>query len=270
MDIIIDTIKQDIGTVITVGQQLAGFFFLLACLFNYIVTLQGKSSWTRLITSLVIVFVMLHHYVWIMDSTKLIVDGVRSEVTSNQNFVTQYQDMVERFQEVYEDNEGTHFVAGISIERISQKMLHNLIVNLSFIFYGLISFIMNALRADLIGILWMLGPLLIPFLLFQSTMKIVGGWYTGLISIYLWPLVWQITLGIAVAQSGNIQVNGQGLIEFISLNFATCAMLIMAPLLISSLAAGAGAGFVGSIASAVTYGKVAKVGGGMVSAVRGG
>jgi len=75
----------------------------------------------------------------------------------------------------------------------------------------------------------------------------------------LWPLVWNLTLGIAVAQSGNITLDGQGLIEFISLNFATCAMLIFAPMLISSLAAGVGAGFVGSIAAAATFGGAAGV-----------
>ena len=106
MEAILDTIRPELGGVIAIGFHLAGFFFLLACLFNYVVTLQGKANWTRLLTNLVIVFILLSQYVWIMDISKELVEGVQAEVTSNKTYLTQYVEMVDNFREVYEKNQG--------------------------------------------------------------------------------------------------------------------------------------------------------------------
>lgn len=120
--------------------------------------------------------------------------------------------------------------------------LHNIIINLSFIAYALLSKIMEAVRFSMTAILYKLGPVLIPLVLFQSTGQVVKGWYISYVSVLCWPILWHIVLGIAVNLSNQQTASGSIVEQFAAINFAVCFVLIFSPFIINSLVAGIGAG----------------------------
>jgi len=245
-DSLINIIKADLNTSIETGEILLFGLFPLAVLFTLLAVFANKANWSSLILRVIIGIAMIQSYTWIMDMTRDLVVGVNDKIVPVQDFVEQYQQIVENFRTYYENNQQKGFLN--QLKEFGKNSITNLVINLSFIFYGIASYVMNTVRFIIAGFLYKIGPALIPFLLFRSTVKVVAGWYTSYVAVLLWPIIWQITLAIAVTISANIAETGDGLMNFISINFAVSAMLIFAPMIVTALAAGYGVGAVASFA----------------------
>ena len=248
MDFIIDVVKGDLSRVLYAGQLMLSGLFLLAVFTQYIGVAQHQGGWTGLLLRLAIGFILLQNYVWIMDTTKDIVTGVDLMINPDQSYINQYASMSDNLRQEYEANVQKSITS--QILNFGKNTIHNLIINLSFIFYAVISKIMEAIRYSITAILYKLGPILIPLILFNSTKRVLNGWFTSYVSVLAWPILWHITLAIAVAISQRIGLTGEGIEYFVALNFAIGFVLIFSPMIIASLAAGVGIGAAASLAGA--------------------
>lgn len=248
MDFIIDIVKTDLWSVINAGRYLLGGLFLFAVLVHFLGILSHQTNWAALLMRLVIGFILLQNYVWIMDTTKEVVVGLDKMITPQQDFSRQYAQMSENLRQQYEEN-----VQQSITERLlnfGKNTLHSIVVNLSFIFYAVVSRIMEAIRYSIVGIMYKLGPVLIPLILFNSTKRVLAGWFTSYVCVLSWPILWHITLSIAVGISARLGLTGEGIEYFVALNFAVGFVLIFSPMIIASLAAGVGMGAAASFAGA--------------------
>ena len=209
MDYIIDIIKGDLGNILQAGQFMLGSLFLLAVVTHYIGVIQNQVSWTSLLVRLVIGFILLQNYVWLMDTTKDIVVGLDQMINPDQSFVNQYASMTDNLRQQYEENVQQSITS--QILDFGKNTIHNLIINLSFIFYAVISKIMETIRYSITAILYKLGPVIVPLILFNTTKRVLSGWYTSYVSVLAWPILWHITLAIAVAISNRIGITGEGI-----------------------------------------------------------
>lgn len=246
MDYVIEVIKGDLGNIIYAGQLMLSGFFLLAVIIQYIGVIQSQGRWTGLLLRLAIGFILLQNYVWMMDTTREIVEGIDVMVNPDQSFVNQYAEMSDNLRQEYEDN--IQISITTQIFNFGKNTLHNLVINLSFIFYACISKIMETIRYSVVAILFKLGPILVPLILFNSTKRVLSGWFTSYVSVLAWPILWHITLAIAVSISQKVGLTGEGIEYFVALNFAVGFILIFSPMIISGLAAGIGVGASASIA----------------------
>ena len=242
MDLVLTAIRSDLTSVLNTGTYLLTGLFLLAVFTSYVGIISNRANWADVILRLVIGLIILQNYVWIMDKTYEIVVSVDQAVNPEQNFVNQYASMSDNMQQQFKSNTQQSFATQISNTLFGQFSLHNIIINLSFIFYAVIAKAMEAIRYSLAEILYKLGPILVPFILFHSTSRILKGWYIHYVSVLCWPILWHIVLSIAVALSQQIGTTGQGIEQFACLNFAVCFVLIFSPFIVASLANGAGLG----------------------------
>ena len=256
MDIVILAIKNDLNSVLDAGRLMLTAFFIVAVFNSYIGILSKPVNWTDVILRLVLGFVLLQNYTWVMDTTRDIVAGIDQRVNPEQSAIKQYADMNDNMQKQYQQNTQRSFVA--QVKAFFFGHLHTLMINLSFIFYAVISKVMEAIRYSIVGILYKLGPILVPLILFPSTDKVLKGWYTHYVSVLCWPILWHITLSVAVALSEEVGATGQGVEQFACLNFAVCFILILSPMIVSSLVAGVGMGgaaaFAGFMATNAIFG----------------
>ena len=273
MDFIIGVINSDLAGIIQLGKYLLGGFFILASFITYLGVFQNKANWAGLIVSLVVGFVLLQNYVWVMEITRDIVTGIDLKISPDQNATNQYVIMCENMQKIYENNQQK----GFSLAIFGTKTLHNLTINLSFIFYSIVSNVMQAVRYSITAIIYKLGPILMPLILFNSTKKVLQGWFVSYVSVLSWPILWHIALSIAVALSGQISPTLDGIEKFAMMNFAVCFVLIFSPMIATSLAAGIGVGAAASLASMGAINKVTEgirssgkiAGGGMAQGIEG-
>jgi hypothetical protein len=242
MDTVLTAVKGDLSTVLTTGSYLLGSFFILAVFVNYLGILSYNVNWADVIIRLVIGFVLLQNYIWIMDTTYGVVSGVDQAINPNQNFVDQYATMSNNMQQQFQNNTQQNLASQVGNAIFGRFSLHNLIINLSFIFYAVISKIMEAVRYSVTGILYKLGPALVPLILFKSTSRVLKGWYTSYVAVLCWPILWHIALSVAVALSNQIGSSNQSIEQFACLNLAVCFVLIFSPFIVNSLVAGVGAG----------------------------
>ena len=249
MDLVLFAVKTDLANVLNAGQYMLLSLFGLAVLMNFLNILKYNVNWADVILRLVLGLILLQNYAWVMDTTRDIVVGVDEMVNPNQDFVSQYAVMSQNMQKKHEDTTSQSILSQVTNAVISfgRYTFRNLIINLSFIFYALISKVMEAVRYCLIAILYKLGPVFIPFVLFQSTGNVVKGWFTSYVSVLCWPILWHIALSIAVSFGNQLMTTG-GVEQFACLNLAVCFVLIFSPFIINSLAAGVGAGSSGALA----------------------
>lgn len=248
MDLVIAAVKSDLFTALDAGRFMLTALFIVAVFRSYVDVLNTNVNWADVIIRLVIGFALLQNYTWIMDTTRDVVVGVDARINPDQSPINQYAQMSDNMQKQYEANTQTSFVSNVSNFLFGKFTLHTLIINLSFIFYAVVSKMMEAIRYSLVGILYKMGPILVPLILFRSTSHIIKGWYTSYISVLCWPILWHITLSIAVALSAEIGATGQGIEQFACLNFAICFVLVFSPMIVSNIIAGVGTGTSGSIA----------------------
>jgi len=240
MDIVIAAIKSDLNSVLDAGRYMLTGLFIVAVFNSYVGILSKNVNWTDVILRLVIGFVLLQNYTWIMDTTRDIVVGLDQRISPDQSAIDQYAQMNDNMQKQYQQNTQQSFVS--QVKDFFFGHLHTLIVNLAFIFYAIVSKIMEAIRYSLAGILYKIGPILVPLILFPSTEKVLKGWYTHYVSVLCWPILWHIALSVAVTLSNEVGASGQGIEQFACLNFAVCVVLLFSPLIVSSLVAGVGMG----------------------------
>ncbi len=240
MDIVLSVVRNDLATVLNTGRYMLVSLFILAVFINYIGVLNQGANWADVIIRLVIGFILLQNYIWIMDTTYNIVSGVDQTINPNQNYVDQYATMSNNMQNQFQQNTQQNIASQIGNALFGRFSLHNLIINLSFIFYAVISKIMEAIRYSFTGIWYKLGPILIPLILFRSTASVLKGWYTSYVAVLCWPILWHIALSIAVALSNQIGSTGGGIEQFACLNFAVCFVVIISPFIVSGLIAGTG------------------------------
>lgn len=255
MDLVLQAVKSDLGLVLQTGRYLLGSFFLLAVLVNYIGMIRTQVNWADLLLRLVVGFILIQNYIWFMDLTRDILVGLDQRINPVQDAIVQYAQMSDNMQAQYEANTQKGLIGNFGDLVFGKFTLHNLVINLSFIFYAVVSKIMEVIRYSLVAIIYKIGPILIPLILFQSTSKVLKGWFTQYVAILAWPILWHITLGIAVALSANI-MPGEGIEQFAALNFAVCFVLIFTPMIMSGLIAGAGLGSAASLAGALAASKV--------------
>lgn len=237
MDLIILALKTDLTNVLNSGRYMLVSFFLLAVFVNYIGILSRNVSWADVILRLIIGIVLLQNYVWIMDTTRNMVISVDEIINPNQDYVNQYAAMSDNIWKLHEASTQPSIVSQIKFI-FSSAIFHNLIINISFILYAIFAKIMEAVRYSMVAILYKLGPVLIPLILFQTTSRIVKGWFTSYVSVLCWPILWHIALGVAVSVSSN----NHSIEQFACINFSVCFVLLFSPLIINSLVAGMGAG----------------------------
>ncbi|MCA9407229.1 MAG: hypothetical protein KC733_00950, partial [Candidatus Omnitrophica bacterium] len=140
MDFILDTIRGDLIGVLTTGRTLLGSFFIMACFFMYLGIFTSKgANWSGLIFRLILGFVLLQNYALVMDSVKDIIVAVDTTINPSESAAEQYMIMSQNMQELYEQNQST----GFSLAVFGKKTLHNLTINLSFIFYSIVSYVMQ-------------------------------------------------------------------------------------------------------------------------------
>ncbi len=243
MDLVIQAVKNDLPNCLSTGQTMLISLFVVAVFVRYVGLLSHYVNWADVILRLVIGFVLLQNYIWIMDTTRDIVTSVDQTVNPNQDFVSQYANMSNTMQTQHVNTTRQSILGQVTNAVVSfgRYTIRNLIINLSFIFYAVVSKIMESVRYCITAILYKIGPLLIPLVLFESTGQVVKGWYTSYVSVLCWPILWHIVLGIAVTIGSQIPTNG-GLEQFACLNLALCFVLIFSPFIINSLVAGVGAG----------------------------
>lgn len=243
MDLVLTAVKSDLNNILNAGHYMLASFFVLAVFFNFIGIMSKSVNWAEVILRLIIGLILLQNYVWIMDTTRNIVVSVDEMINPNQDFVSQYAAMSDNFQKQQQEQTRPSIIEQAKYI-FFKAPIHNIIINLSFIFYALIAKVMEAVRYSLIAILYKLGPALIPFIVFQSTGGVIKGWFSSYVSILCWPILWHVVLGIAVSVSGNVH----SIEQFACANFAVCFVLVFTPLIINSLIAGIGAGSSGAFA----------------------
>ncbi|MBU1862484.1 MAG: type IV secretion system protein [Candidatus Omnitrophica bacterium] len=250
-------VKDQVGDMINLGRYLTAGLFGLAALFTYVGIFQGKMNFTRLITCLVIGFVMLQSYTWIMDTTRDIVEGINYQINGGEDYLNEFLDMStmvqQKHEEVVEKGLGSKIMDAVA--NFGKETMHNFVVSLSFMFFSLIVKIMTSIRNCVIGIMYLLGPLLIPFLLFDTTRKVVRGWFTSYIGCLAWPILWNLTVRLSIAYASTFSITDdsvplEALEPFVALNFAVGFVVVFAPMIITSLANGIGAGAAASLAGA--------------------
>ena len=236
MDVVLSAVKTDLNNVLNTGRYMLASFFVLAVFFNYVGIMSRNVNWAEVILRLVIGLILLQNYVWIMDTTRNIVVSVDEMINPNQDVISQYAAMNDNFHKQQQETTRPSIIAQVKYVFLLAPM-HNIIINLSFLFYALIAKVMEAVRYSLIAVLYKMGPALIPFVLFQSTGTIIKGWFSSYISVLCWPILWHIILGIAVALSASTN----SIEQFACINFAVCFVLVFSPLIINGLIAGIGA-----------------------------
>lgn len=253
MDLVIQAVKNDLPNCLNAGQIMLTSLFVLAVFVRYVGLLNHHVNWGDVIVRLVIGFVLLQNYTTIMDTTRDIVAGVDQTVNPNQDYVSQYAAMSNTMETQNVNTTRQSILSQVTNAVVSfgRYTLRNLIINLSFIFYSVVSNIMESIRYCTTAILYKLGPVIIPLLLFESTGQVVKGWYTSYVSVLSWPILWHIVLGIAVTVGQQIPTNG-GLEQFACLNLALCFVLIFSPFIINSLVAGVGAGSSAALSGLMT------------------
>ncbi|MDP2654346.1 MAG: hypothetical protein Q8Q08_09985 [Candidatus Omnitrophota bacterium] len=248
MDLVITAVKTDLFTALDAGRYMLTALFIVAVFRSYLDVLNTTVNWSDVIIRLVIGFALLQNYTWIMDTTRDVVIGVDEKINPDQSYINQYAAMSDNMQKEYEANTQTSFVSNVSNFLFGKFTLHTLIINLSFIFYAVVSNVMEAVRYSLVGILYKMGPILVPLILFKSTGNTLKGWFTSYVSVLCWPILWHIALSVAVALSAEIGASGQGIEQFACLNFAVCFVLVFSPMIVSSLVAGVGMGASAAVA----------------------
>lgn len=246
-DIVIGIIKSNLGIVLATGRDLLLGFLPLAIIITYLGVLRNKASWVDLFLRVVICFIILGNYEIWMDSIRNISVSIINTVTPK-DFVSEYKDIVESFQQKYAEQQSTNLWQ--AIQNAIKNSATTLLINLSFLFYSIATFVMNTVRYVFAALLYKIGPLLVPFILFSSTVRVFGGWLTSYISVLFWPLLWRIMMSIAVDQGHNIPLTAEGILSFTAFNLAVAGMIVFSPVIITSIAAGLGAGIAGSLAGA--------------------
>ena len=242
MDLIIQAVKGDLSNCLSAGQTMLVSLFAVAVFVRYVGLLTHHVNWAEVIVRLVIGFVLLQNYTWIMDTTRTIVSDVDSTINPTQDYVSQYATMSQNIQQRQQSQTRQSILTQIGKGFFGPFSLHNIIINLSFIAYAILSKIMEAVRYSMTAILYKIGPVLIPLVLFQSTGHVVKGWYVSYVSVLCWPILWHIVLGIAVNLSNQQVASGSIVEQFAAINFAVCFVLVFSPFIINSLVAGVGAG----------------------------
>jgi hypothetical protein len=246
MDVIFAAIDSDLAGTLILGRTLLGAFFILACFFMFIGIFSTKeANWSGLILRLVIGFVLLQNYIEIMSMVRDIITGIDTTINPDISAADQYMTMSENMQAIYEENQQS----GFSLAVFGKKTLYNLTINLSFIFYAMVSNIMQAIRYTVAGIIYKLGPLFVPFIVFPSMVNVLSGWFRSYVSVLCWPILWHIVLSIAVTLSASIDPTLDGIDKFVMLNFAVCFVLIYSPMIVASFASGSGIGGAASMAA---------------------
>ncbi len=236
-------------------------FFVLAVFLQYVGVLSRPVNWADVIVRLVIGLVLIQNYTWIMDTTRTVVSDVDVMVNPNQDYVSQYAQISNNAHQQHEASIQQGVLSQVENTLFGWFSLHTLIMNLSFIFYSIMSKVMEAVRYTMTAILYKLGPVLIPLILFQSTIHMVKGWFVSYVSVLCWPILWHIVLAMAVTISGN----NPTLEQFACINFAVCFVLIFSPLIVNHIVAGIGTGsssaLAGYISSKTTVDTINKTGG---------
>jgi hypothetical protein len=246
-DIVIEIIKSNLDIVVGTGRSLLLGFLPLAIIITYLGVLRNKSSWLDLFLRVVIGFIILGNYESWMDTIRNITVSIINTVTP-EDFISQYKSLVESFQQKYAEQQASN--PWEAIQNFIKNSATTFLINLSFLFYSIATFVMNTVRYVFAALLYKIGPLLVPFILFSSTVRILGGWLTSYISVLFWPLLWRIMMSIAVDQGQNIPLTAEGILSFTAFNLAVAGMVIFSPVIITSIAAGLGAGIAGSLAGA--------------------
>lgn len=252
MDLIIQAVKGDLSNCLSAGQTMLVSLFAVAVFVRYMGLLTHHVNWAEVIVRLVIGFVLLQNYTLIMDTTRTIVSDVDSTINPTQDYVSQYATMSQNIQQRQQSQTRQSILTQIGNGFFGPFSLHNIIINLSFIAYAILSKIMEAVRYSMTAILYKIGPVLIPLVLFQSTGQVVKGWYISYVSVLCWPILWHIVLSIAVNLSNQLTASGSIVEQFAAINFAICFVLIFSPFIINSLVAGIGAGSSAGMAGIMT------------------
>ena len=242
MDQIIQAVQVDLPNSINAGHIMLVSLFVVAVFVRYTGLLSHQVNWADVIVRLVIGFVLLQNYTAIMDTTRTIVSDVDITINPTQDYVTQYATMSQNIQQRQQSLTRQSILTQIGNGFFGPFSLHNLIINLSFIFYAIVSKIMEAVRYSMTAILYKIGPVLIPLILFESTGHIVKGWFVSYVSVLCWPILWHIVLAIAVNLSNQQMVSSNIVEQFAAINFAVCFVLVFSPFIINSLVAGVGTG----------------------------
>jgi type IV secretory pathway VirB6-like protein len=242
MDAIIQAVQVDLPNCLSAGQAMLAALFVVAVFVRYTGLLSHHVNWADVIVRLVIGFVLLQNYTSIMDTTRTIVADVDTTINPTQDYVTQYATMSQNIQQRQQSMTRQSILTQIGNGFFGPFSLHNLVINLSFIFYAVVSKIMEAVRYSMTGILYKIGPVLIPLILFESTGHIVKGWFVSYVSVLCWPILWHIVLAIAVNLSNQQVASGNIVEQFAAINFAVCFVLVFSPFIVNSLVSGIGAG----------------------------
>jgi len=230
-------------------------FFVLAVFVRYTGLLSYPVNWADVIVKLVIGFALLQNYTNLMDTTRTIVSDIDTTINPTQDYVTQYATMSQNIQQRQQTMTRQSILTQIGNGFFGPFSLHNLIINLSFIFYAVVSKIMEAVRYSITAILYKIGPVLIPLILFETTIRMVKGWYISYVSVLSWPILWHIVLAIAVNLSNQQTASGNIVEQFAAINFAVCFVLLFSPFIINNLVAGIGAGATAGIAGLTSSNK---------------
>ncbi len=259
MDLVLSAVKADLDSVLSAGRYMLASFFVMAVFFNYMGLLSRSVNWADIIVRLVIGLVLLQNYTWVMDTTRNIVIDVDAMITPNHSDISQYATMNDNFHKQHQEQTRPGIIDQVKYIFFTAPM-HNIIVNLSFLFYGVISKVMEAVRYSFIAILYKLGPALIPLIMFQSCTNVVKGWFTNYVSILCWPILWHIALSVAVSLSAN----APSIEQFACINFAVGFVLVFSPLIINGFVSGVGASsstvLAGFVASKAAVGFMAGAG----------
>jgi len=260
MDTIITAIKTDLPNCLNAGRIMLVSFFVLAVFMQYVGILSRPVNWADVILKLVIGLVLIQNYTYIMDTTRTIVSDVDVMVNPNQDYVSQYAQISNNAHQQHEASIQQGVLSQVQNALFGWLSIHTLIINLSFIFYGILSKVMEAVRFSMTAILYKLGPVLIPLVLFQSTVHMVRGWYVSYVAVLCWPILWHIVLAIAVSLSAN----NPSLEQFACINFAVCFVLVFSPVIVNHIIAGIGTGsssaLAGYISSKTTTDVITKTG----------
>ncbi len=248
MDLIIAAVKVDLNDALNTGRYMLVSLFGVAVFVRYTGLLSHHVNWADIVLRVVVGFILLQNYTWVMDTTRNIVVGVDETINPNQDFVSQYAIMGQNIQKRNQDMTRQSVLTQIKNGLFGPLSLHNFVINLSFIAYAVLSKVMESVRYSMTAILYKLGPVLIPLVLFQSTGAVVRGWMTSYVSVLCWPILWHIVLGIAVNLSNQQIASGSIVEQFVSINFAVCFVLVFSPLIVNHLVSGVGAGAASALA----------------------
>lgn len=213
-------------------------FFIVATLHESLQVMTNESNYAGLFVRSLLVLSLLilyeRFFIWIVYGMDLIAEAIMPH--------EEFQGVIKVF---FNQPLDWKYLWKLDA-RISMTVMNYITYSLAFSIFGALMII----RYALLGVLYILGPLVISIGIYKATSEGLSAWMRSLVAIGSWKLLFSIlmkvisTMNLQAAYLGVDTVNG---FIILMINLAFLVLFIMVPFLTSQFIAGKSIGAVGSV-----------------------